>query len=225
MYVGGRRNECVCVCVSELPCVIYIGPHVDFVVCYHSQFSATFSTLVLSILTLIPLLSTLSVCILPYFVLFFLYITYMSVVCLFCMCIRVLVQSISVFLLAVFLWALLPEIKWMMILYFHSFSLLISSSSVSAITAKSSAYSSFHGRATLNSLDMASMTITNNSGLNPDPWCIPTVTSKPLLLPLTVLTTVFSESGSDLDLLNLRVVMSGYLQRDHVTPERRRREQ
>ena len=69
MYVGGRRNECV----SELPCVIYTGPHVDFVVCYHSQFSATFSTLVLSILTLIPLLSTLSVCILPYFVLFFLY--------------------------------------------------------------------------------------------------------------------------------------------------------
>jgi len=32
---------------------------------------------------------------------------------------------------------------------FHSFSLLISSSSVSAITAKSSAYSSSHGRATL----------------------------------------------------------------------------
>ena len=40
------------------------------------------------------------------------------------------------------------------------------SSSVSATTAKSSAYSSSHGRATLNSLDMASMTITNNSGLN-----------------------------------------------------------
>ena len=36
---------------------------------------------------------------------------------------------------------------------FHSFSLLISSSSVSAITAKSSAYSSSYGRATLNSLD------------------------------------------------------------------------
>ena len=34
---------------------------------------------------------------------------------------------------------------------FHSFSLLISSSSVSAITAKSSAYSSSHGRATLTS--------------------------------------------------------------------------
>ena len=54
-----------------------------------------------------------------------------------------------------------------------SFSLLISSSSVSAITAKSSAYSSSHGRGTLNSVDMASMTITNNNGLNPEPWCIP----------------------------------------------------
>ena len=40
----------------------------------------------------------------------------MSVVCLFCMCIRMLVQSISVFLLAAFLWALLPEIKWMMMI-------------------------------------------------------------------------------------------------------------
>ena len=91
---------------------------------------------------------------------------------------------------------------------FHSCSLLISSSSVSAITAKSSAYSRSDGRATLNSLDMASMTIirwtisalevflndmccinprftylltylltiTNNSGLNPDLWCIPTFT-------------------------------------------------
>ena len=47
-------------------------------------------------------------------------------------------------------------------------------------------------RATLNSLDMASMTITNNNGLNPEPWWIPTSTSKPLLLPQTVLTTVFA---------------------------------
>ena len=39
-------------------------------------------------------------------------------------------------------------------------------SSVSAITAKSSAYSSSHGRATLNSLDMASMTITMGLMLN-----------------------------------------------------------
>jgi len=68
-------------------------------------------------------------------------------------------------------------------LSFQSLSLLINTSSVSAITAKSSAYSSSHGRATLNSLDMASMTITNNSGLNAEPWCIPIFTSKPLLLP------------------------------------------
>ena len=65
-------------------------------------------------------------------------------------------------------------------LSFHSFSLLISSSSVSVITAKSSAYSSSQGRATLNSLDIASMTIMNNNGLNPEPWCIPTFTSKNL---------------------------------------------
>ena len=44
-------------------------------------------------------------------------------------------------------------------LSFHSLSLVTNSSSVSAITAKSSAYSSSHGRATLNSLDMASMTL------------------------------------------------------------------
>jgi len=30
-----------------------------------------------------------------------------------------LVQSISVFLLAAFLWALLPEIKWMMMMITH----------------------------------------------------------------------------------------------------------
>ena len=69
-------------------------------------------------------------------------------------------------------------------LSFYSLNLLVSCSSVSAITAKSSAYSSSHGRATLNSLDMASMTVTNNSGLNAEPWCIPTFTSKPLLLPV-----------------------------------------
>ena len=45
-------------------------------------------------------------------------------------------------------------------------SILISSSSVSSVTAKSSAYSSSYVRATLNSLDMASMTITNKNGLN-----------------------------------------------------------
>ena len=39
------------------------------------------------------------------------------------------------------------------------------------------------GKAILNSRDMASMAITNNSGLNAEPWCMPTFTSKPLLLP------------------------------------------
>jgi len=73
---------------------------------------------------------------------------------------------------------------------FHSLSLLIRSSSVSAITTRSSAYNSY-GKATLNSLDKASMTITNSKVLNAEPWCIPTFTSKPSLLPQTVLTTVF----------------------------------
>ena len=45
-------------------------------------------------------------------------------------------------------------------------SILICSSSVSSVTAKSSAYSSSYVRATLNSLDMASVTITNKNGLN-----------------------------------------------------------
>jgi len=59
-----------------------------------------------------------NVCILPYFILFFL----SSVCChlmrtvIFYLCnsICMLVQSVSVFSLAVFLWSLLPEIKWMM---------------------------------------------------------------------------------------------------------------
>jgi len=42
-------------------------------------------------------------------------------------------------------------------LSFHSLSLLIRSSSVSANTAKSSAYNSSYGKAALNSLDMASV--------------------------------------------------------------------
>ena len=58
--------------------------------------------------------------------------------------------------LVLFILTLMPLLST---LSFHSLSLLIGSSSVSAITAKSSAYSSSHGRATLNSLDMASMTI------------------------------------------------------------------
>ena len=89
-------------------------------------------------------------------------------------------RSPLIITLVLFILTLMPLLST---LSFHSFSLLISSSSVSAITAKSSAYSSSYGRATLNSLDMAFMTITNNSGLNAEPWCIPTFTSAPLLLP------------------------------------------
>jgi len=77
---------------------------------------------------------------------------------------------------------------------FHSLSLLIRSSSVSAITTRSSAYNNSHGKATLHSLDKASMTITNSKGLNAEPWCILTLTSKPFLLPQTVHTTVFCTS-------------------------------
>ena len=65
--------------------------------------------------------------------------------------------------LVLFIFTLMPLFS---MLSFHSFSLLIKSSSVSALTTKSSAYNSSHGKVTLNSQDMASMTITNNNGLN-----------------------------------------------------------
>jgi len=81
--------------------------------------------------------------------------------------------------LVLFVFTLIPLFST---LFFYLLSLLIKSSSVSAITSKSSAYNSYQGKATLNSLDMASMTITNNSGLNDaEPWCMPTFTSRPLL--------------------------------------------
>jgi len=63
---------------------------------------------------------------------------------------------------------------------------------VSAITTRSSAYNNFYGKATLNSVDNASKTITITKGLNAELWCIPTFTSKSLLLPKTDLTTVFA---------------------------------
>ena len=91
-------------------------------------------------------------------------------------------------------------------LSFHSLSLLISYSSVSAITAKSSAYSNSHGKATLNSLDTASVTIMNNSRLNAEPWC-PTVVhnisqnssnSFPLIFQTNIIAQILStgEEGS-----------------------------
>jgi len=58
-------------------------------------------------------------------------------------------------------------------LSFHLLSLLIRSSSVSAITTKSYTYNYSHGKATLNSLDKASMTTTNSKGLHAEPWCMP----------------------------------------------------
>jgi len=65
-------------------------------------------------------------------------------------------------------------------LSFHLLSLLIRSTLVSAITTRSSVYNNSYGKATLNSLDKASMTITNSKELNAEAWCIPTITSQPL---------------------------------------------
>jgi len=65
-------------------------------------------------------------------------------------------------------------------LSFHSRSLLIRSSLVSAMTATSSAYNNSHHKATLNSFNNASITITNSKALNAKPWYIPIFTSKPL---------------------------------------------
>jgi len=104
--------------------------------------------------------------------------------------------------LVLFMFTLIPLFS---MLSFHSLSLLIRSSSVTAISAipcvnnsmthhilkgcgyndttRSSACNNSHGKATLNSLDKASTTITNSKGLNAASWCIPSFTSKPLLLP------------------------------------------
>jgi len=46
-----------------------------------------------------------------------------------------------------------------------------------SITTKSSAYNNSNVKAILNSVDKASMTITNSNGCNAEPWCIPTFTS------------------------------------------------
>ena len=72
-------------------------------------------------------------------------------------------------ILVLFVFTLMPLFST---LSFHSLSRLIRSSSASAITTNS------YGKATLNSLDKASMTITNSNGLNAEPWCILTFTSK-----------------------------------------------
>jgi len=64
------------------------------------------------------------VCILPYFILFFLFITYMSVVCLLSSHANCDISSVYLYACSVclclfaccVLWALLPEIKWMMMM-------------------------------------------------------------------------------------------------------------
>ena len=69
----------------------------------------------------------------------------------------------SIHFMVLFILTLMPLLST---LSFHSLILLISSSSVSVPSHQQSAYSSSHGRETLNSLDMSSMTITNNSEVN-----------------------------------------------------------
>jgi len=82
--------------------------------------------------------------------------------------------------LVLFISTLMPQFSTESI---QSLCLLIRSSSVSAITIMSSAYNNSYDKATLNSQDEASMTITNRKGLNAEPWCLATFTSKLLLLP------------------------------------------
>jgi len=74
----------------------------------------------------------------------------------------------------------IPTLPW-----FYSYVL---SFSVSAITPKLSAYNNSCDKATLDSLDKASITITNSNGLSAEPWWMPSFTSKYLLLPKIVLT-------------------------------------
>ena len=62
------------------------------------------------------------------------------------------------------------------IFYSHASILHVTLLLIKLSTTRSSAYNNSHGKATLNSLDKASMTITNSKGLNAEPWCIPTFT-------------------------------------------------
>merc|ERR1711954_452507 len=60
---------------------------------------------------------------------------------------------------------------------FQFLSLTVSSSRLSAMRARSSAYSSSHGHPVLNSMDRVSSSMMNNKGLKTEPWCTPTLTS------------------------------------------------
>src|SRR5664279_3844710 len=67
--------------------------------------------------------------------------------------------------------------------FFHNLNLAISSSSDSAIKARSSAYSNSHETPVLNSSDRASNTIMKSKGLNTDPWYTPTLIGNATLSP------------------------------------------
>jgi len=81
-------------------------------------------------------------------------------------------RSPLIITLLLFIFTLMPLFSTKL---FCLLSLLIRSSSVSANTTRSSAYNNSNGKATLNSLDKASMTVTNSKGLNAEPWCILTL--------------------------------------------------
>ena len=69
--------------------------------------------------------------------------------------------------------------------FFHVFSLVMHSLSVSAITARSSAYSSSQGTPVRNSCERASSTSIKSRGLRTEPWCTPSPNSS-LYCPFTL---------------------------------------
>jgi len=76
-----------------------------------------------------------------------------------------------------------------------------------SLKTRSSAYNS-HGNATLNSLDKASMAITNSKELNAEPWCIPTFTSKTITITINCSYNCFCTSihrHNHSSTLNLRI--------------------
>merc|ERR1711867_204570 len=76
---------------------------------------------------------------------------------------------------------------------FFQFAILrLSSSSLSAINTRSSAYSNSHGNPSAAFLVTACITVINRNGLSTDPWCTPTLTSNSSLKPCSTLTAVFA---------------------------------
>ena len=71
--------------------------------------------------------------------------------------------------------------------FFHAFSLVMHSSSVSAITGRSSAYSSSQGTSGQNSHESPSSTSIKSRGLKTEPWCMWTPTqNSSLYCPFTL---------------------------------------